>query len=781
MTDLIESKEDATPPDKLPLLTLTDQVVFPGSVVPIRLSSKSEVRLVTESVGQDRYLGLVTLREKRQSEGEARVEDAYEIGTIGRVLQFQQLPDASISVVIQAIERFRIDGELQREPYIIVRVEHLVIPKVRPRTLAPLLNSVRIEVSRLIKLSPNIPDAAISMIENIDDPGFLADLIAGNLNVPLHEKQKILATLSVHKRLERLLYLLAREIDLMEASNKIHDVVQNTIDKSQREYFLRAQLKAIQDELGESEEDRPELLEYREKLEALNLPEDARKEAFRELERLTRMHEASAEYHVITTYLEWIIDLPWHIATKDCLDIRKAEHILDADHYGLEKVKDRILDYLAVRKLKPDATGPILCFVGPPGVGKTSLGKSIAGALGREYIRMSLGGMRDEAEIRGHRRTYVGAMPGRVIQSIRKAQTCNPVIVLDEIDKVGSDFRGDPSSALLEVLDPAQNDTFTDHYLSVAFDLSRVLFIATANVLDTIPWALRDRMEVIQIPGYTQEEKVQIARRYLVPKQIEAHGISSRKLIITAAAIRKIIGTYTREAGVRNLDREIANLCRRAARLIASGRRKPLKVDPDDLHDLLGKERISQDVVERTQIPGISIGLAWTATGGDILFIEATRMPGEGKLILTGQLGDVMKESAQAVLSYVRSNSALHGIEPDAFKQYDIHIHVPQGAVPKDGPSAGITILTAIVSLFTGKKVKSRLAMTGETTLRGLVLPVGGIKEKVLAAARAGIKEIILPTKNAVDLEDIPESIRKKLRFHPVAELEEVLRIALGQ
>ncbi|MBN2311490.1 MAG: endopeptidase La, partial [Candidatus Hydrogenedentes bacterium] len=558
-------------PEALPLLVLTNQVVFPMSVSPLRITSPAEKQLVDDAaMQQHRLVALVTQKEPEE-EGKNGLDSAFEVGTVGRILQLQHVPDGTVNVVIQALKRFRVMGTVQREPYLVVRLKPLDEPQADPEELAPLVTAVKVQMARLIHLSPNIPDGAQAVIDGIDEAGFLADLVASNLNIPLQEKQKILATLDHKERLERLIFSLAREVDLLELSAKIQSDVKSSIDEGQRQFFLRQQLKAIQEELGEGQEGQAEVDEYRKKIEALLLPEEVRKEATRELNRLGQMNEASAEYHVITTYLDWIVELPWNVTTKDRLDIGEAEKILNEDHYGLDKVKNRILEYLAVRKLKPDAAGPILCFVGPPGVGKTSLGRSIARALGRKFTRMSLGGMRDEAEIRGHRKTYVGALPGRIIQSIRKAQSSNPVFMLDEIDKVGSDFRGDPSSALLEVLDPAQNDTFSDHYLNVPFDLSKAMFIATANVLDTIPWALRDRMEIIEIPGYTLVEKLNIAKRYLVPRQLDAHGIPAKKLTFTPAALRRIIGAYTREAGVRNLEREIANVCRGCARAFAEG------------------------------------------------------------------------------------------------------------------------------------------------------------------------------------------------------------------
>ena len=773
-----KSRQETTFPETLPLLTLRDMIVFPGSVVPVRITQPHERKLIDDAVMTNKLIALVGLREPAHEV--PALEDCHEVGCIGRVVQLQHLPDSSLNVVVQALKRFRIDGLVQREPYLVVRITIEETDRGDSKQVAPLVSAVKRQMAHLIELSPAIPEGAATVLDNLEDPAFLVDLVAANLSISADEKQKILETPKLKKRLDRLVYLLAREIDSLEITNKIQSHVKSSIDKSQREFVLRQQMKAIQAELGEGEEAESTVDEYRNRIEGLTLKEDVKKEVLRELNRLGQMNEASAEFHVVQAYLDWIVELPWNTYSEDRIDIRHAEGILDEDHYGLDKVKKRILEYLAVRKLKHDAAGPILCFVGPPGVGKTSLGQSIARALGRKFIRMSLGGMRDEAEIRGHRKTYVGALPGRIIQNIRKAGSSNPVFMLDEIDKLGSDFRGDPSSALLEVLDPAQNNTFTDLYLNVPYDLSRVMFIATANVLDTIPWALRDRMEIIPIAGYTTEEKLQIARKYLVPRQIEEHGVPPKKLKISAAALKQIINAYTQEAGVRNLSREIANVVRGTARLFAEGRRRPISVTPANLEDYLGNPRVQHDVVERSRIPGVAVGLAWTPTGGDILFIEATRMRGKGSLMLTGQLGEVMKESAQAVLSYIRANQASLGIEENAFTDYDIHIHVPAGAVPKDGPSAGVTILTAVASLLTGKRVKHRMAMTGEITLRGLVLPVGGIKEKVLAAGRAGVRVVILPERNLQDLVDVPESIKKKIAFHGVREMHDVLRLALG-
>ena len=765
-------------PENLPLLMLPGQVVFPMALVPLRVTNKTDVRLIDETVMGHRMLAMLTLKDPQKESRD--LNDAFSVGCVGRIMQLQHVPEGYVNVVIQTLKRFRPVSIIQHEPYPVVRIQPLEDIPGEPDVIAPLATTVKRQMARLIELSPDIPEGAAGIVQNIEDAGFLADLVAGNLNISTEEKQALLDALDRRERLEKLIRVLAREVELLEVSNKIQSDVKSSIDKGQREFFLRQQLKAIQEELGEGEAQRPELGEYRKKIEALGMPEEVKKEAERELTRLSQMNDASAEYHVITTYLDWMTELPWSALTQDQLDVDRAENILNEDHYGLEKVKKRILEYLAVRKLKPDAAGPILCFFGPPGVGKTSLGRSIARALDRKFVRMSLGGMHDEAEIRGHRKTYVGALPGRIIQNIRKAGSRNPVFMLDEIDKVGADFRGDPSSALLEVLDPAQNDTFTDLYLGVPFDLSRVLFIATANVLDTIPWALRDRMEVIELRGYTLEEKVEIARRYLVPRQIDANGLTGDVLSFSTTALRTIIGSYTRESGVRNLEREIANVCRGCAREYAQGKTQPRVIKPEDLRKYLGRDKFFYDAAERTSLPGVAIGLAWTPTGGDILFIEATRMPGKGNLILTGQLGDVMKESAQACLSYVRANASKLNIPNEDFEKNDIHIHVPAGAVPKDGPSAGVTLLAALVSLLTGKKVRSGLAMTGEITLRGLVLPVGGIKEKVLGASRAGIKEVILPERSQEELEDVPLSVKRKMKFYFVKRMSEVLDIAIG-
>jgi ATP-dependent Lon protease len=635
------------------------------------------------------------------------------------------------------------------------------------------------QFERIVELSPGLPPEIAQMAKTIQEAGTMADMIASTINSTPTEKQKVLETIDVKERLKEVTRLVNHQLDILELGSKIQNQVKGDMDKSQREYYLRQQLKAIKEELGEKDEAGVEIDEYRAKIEEKNLPEEARKEAERELDRLSRMHPSSAEYTVASTYLDWITALPWHDRTPDNLDIKKARKILDDDHFGLEKPKRRIIEYLAVRKLKPESKGPILCFAGPPGTGKTSLGQSIARALGRKFHRISLGGVRDEAEIRGHRRTYVGALPGRIVQGLRRAESNNPVFMLDEIDKVGSDFRGDPSSALLEVLDPEQNFSFSDHYLDVPFDLSNVMFITTANILDTIPPALRDRMEVLMLHGYTLDEKIKIANRYLIPRQRDAHGLNAKQIKFTNGAVKQIIAGYTREAGLRNLEREIANVCRGVAAKIAQDEVESVVVHVADLHDYLGPVRLTSETKARILTPGVATGLAWTPTGGELLYIEATAMKGRKGLTLTGQLGDVMKESATAALSFVRSNASKLGIDDDFFNSHDLHIHVPAGAIPKDGPSAGVTMLSALTSLLTDTRIRKDLAMTGEITLRGQVLPVGGIKEKVLAAHRAGIKTVILPALNRKDLEDIPKKVEKDIRFHFAEKMQDVLKRAL--
>jgi ATP-dependent Lon protease len=691
-----------------------------------------------------------------------------------------KMADNKAQLLVQGISRLKIISFEQEKPYIQARIETLEDQDdIKNLEIEALMANLVNLFDRIVKLTPFLPQEFGAMTKSIASPGILADMIASIINATLEEKQQILETLDIKERLKEVTRLVNHQVEILELGSKIQSQVKNDMDKSQREYYLRQQLKAIKEELGETDESGVEIDEYREKIAKKNLPEEAKKEAERELDRLSRMHPSSAEYTVASSYLDWITALPWHESTEDNLDIKKARRVLDEDHYGLEKAKKRIIEYLAVRKLKPDTKGPILCFAGPPGTGKTSLGHSIARALGRKFIRIALGGVRDEAEIRGHRRTYVGALPGRIIQSIRRAESNNPVFMLDEIDKLGSDFRGDPSSALLEVLDPEQNFSFTDHYLDVPFDLSHVMFITTANMLETIPPALRDRLEIIELLGYTPDEKLKIAERYLIPRQIDFNGLQPGQITFATAALRMIISGYTREAGVRNLEREIASICRGVASRVAAGELQSTSIKVKDIHRYLGPVRMSSESAARTSKPGVVMGLAWTPTGGELLFIEATAMKGKMGLTLTGQLGDVMKESASAALSFIRANAETLGISKDFFQDIDIHIHVPSGGIPKDGPSAGVTILTALTSLLTNKAVKKDLAMTGEITLRGMVLPVGGIKEKVLAAHRAGIKILILPKWNKKDLIDIPQKVQKDIQFHFVEEMLDVLKIAL--
>ncbi len=765
-------------PDTLPVLPLFNMLVFPKMMLPMEVFGDQSLQLVDEAMAKDRIIGLLLAR-KSPPETTYRPEDFYTVGTSAVILKMAKTAEKKAQLLVQGVERFRVLEFIPDKPYLQARIETLPEQEIKDIEIEALMVNLVGLFERIVKLTPFLPQEFGSMAKTITDPGVLADLVASIINVSAEEKQQILETMAVKQRLREVTRLVNHQVEILELGNKIQSQVKNDMDKSQRDYYLRQQLSAIKKELGEEDETRVEIEEYREKLAKKNLPEEARKEADRELRRLERMHPSSAEYTVASTYLDWVLSLPWREGTADNLDIRKARKVLDEDHYGLDKPKKRIIEYLAVRKLKPDTKGPILCFVGPPGTGKTSLGQSIARALGRKFVRIALGGVRDEAEIRGHRRTYIGALPGRIIQSIRRSESNNPVFMLDEIDKLGSDFRGDPSSALLEVLDPAQNFSFMDHYLDIPFDLSHVMFITTANILDTIPPALRDRLEIIELVSYTTEEKLHIAERYLLPRQIGENGLQPGQIAFTRGAIRHIIGSYTREAGVRNLEREIAAVCRGVASQVAAGEMEKAKIRRQDIHRYLGPERITGEITARTAKPGVVMGLAWTPTGGDLLFVEATAMKGKKGLTLTGQLGEVMKESASAALSFIRANAETLGIARDFFEEVDIHIHVPSGAIPKDGPSAGVTILTALTSLLTDKRVKKDLAMTGEITLRGLVLPVGGIKEKVLAAYRAGVRTIILPKWNRKDLEDIPAKIRKGITFHLVDDMMDVLKIAL--
>jgi ATP-dependent Lon protease len=729
-------------------------------------------------MAKDRIIGLMVSK-KPEDKDTPDQEDLASMGTTAMILKMAKTQDNRTQLLVQGLNRFKISAFEKGKSYLRARVELIKDIETKDNEIEALMSNLVNQFERIVELSPGLPPEIAQMAKTIQEAGTMADMIASTINSTPTEKQKVLETVDIKDRLKEVTRLANHQLDILELGSKIQNQVKGDMDKSQREYYLRQQLKAIKEELGEKDEAGVEIDEYRAKITEKNLPDEARKEAERELNRLSRMHPSSAEYTVASTYLDWITALPWHDRTPDNLDIKKARKILDDDHFGLEKPKRRIVEYLAVRKLKPESKGPILCFAGPPGTGKTSLGQSIARALGRKFHRISLGGVRDEAEIRGHRRTYVGALPGRIIQGLRRAESNNPVFMLDEIDKVGSDFRGDPSSALLEVLDPEQNFSFSDHYLDVPFDLSKVMFITTANILDTIPPALRDRMEVLMLHGYTLDEKIKIANRYLIPRQREAHGIKAKQIKFTTSAVKHIIMGYTREAGLRNLEREIANVCRGVATKIAQKKVKSVNVNVADLHGYLGPVRLTSETKTRITTPGVATGLAWTPTGGELLFIEATAMKGKKGLTLTGQLGDVMKESATAALSFARSNASSLGVDEDFFENHDLHIHVPAGAIPKDGPSAGVTMLSALTSLLTERCIRKDLAMTGEITLRGQVLPVGGVKEKVLAAHRAGIKTIILPAWNRKDLEDIPKKVEKDIQFHFVDKMLDVLELAL--
>ena len=784
LPDPTDSSSDSLAiPEELPILPLRDTVLFPHTVLPLAVAREASVRLVDESVAGNRMIGVVAQRNPGIEDPQP--QDLYPKGTACMIHKMLKFPDGSLRLVVQGLVRIRIGEFIQQKPFYRAKVEVIRELPLGEKSIEieALTRNAMATFQKIVSLSPLLSDELQALVMNISDPGRLGDFIASSLpSLTTENKQDILETLDVKERLEKLNAALAKEMEVLELGSKIQSQIQSEMGKNQREYYLREQMKAIQKELGEADERAAEIAELKEKIEAAGMPEEARKEALRELDRLSKMPPAAAEYTVSRTYLDWLIAVPWSKEDKQAIDIPRAKEVLDADHYDLEKVKDRILEYLAVHKIKPDVKGPIICFLGPPGVGKTSLGKSIARSLGRKFVRISLGGMRDEAEIRGHRRTYIGALPGQIIQNIRRVETRNPVFMLDEVDKLGFDFRGDPASALLEVLDPEQNFSFRDHYLDVPFDLSDVLFIATANVVDPIPPALKDRMEVLELPGYTEEEKVAIAQRHLIPKQVADHGLTlGEDIQFQPEALQKIIREYTREAGVRNLEREIASICRKVARRVAEGKRELVTVTPDLVEEFLGAARfLWEEIAERTRVPGVAIGLAWTPAGGEILFIEATKMKGERSLQLTGQLGEVMKESAQAALSWIRSHARELNIGENFYREYDLHLHVPEGAIPKDGPSAGVTIVSALTSLLTGQPVKAGLAMTGEITLSGRVLAVGGIKEKVLAARRMGIKEIILPRNNERNLkEDIPEPIMRELTFHLVSTIEEALQIAL--
>jgi ATP-dependent Lon protease len=765
-------------PGTLPVLPLRDTVVFPDTMIPLTIGQDRSVKLIDDVLAHNRLLMMVT---SKNAELEAPAPtDLFEVGTVGLAHKMVKLPDGTMRILVQGLRRARTLSYVSEEPYLVADIEQIEDVEVEGVQIDALRAGLLNVFSKIVGLVPYLPEELEMAAANIEEPGALAFLIASTMRIKTDEKQKLLEESNVERRLRLLTKILTQELEVLELGSKIQSDVKEEIDKSQREYFLRQQLKAIQAELGETDEQQAEVAELRTKIEALNLPEEIDKAAHRELDRLSKIQSASAEYPVVRNYLDWIVSLPWSVSSDDNLDIPHARAILNRDHYDLEKVKDRILEYLSVRKLKADLHGPILCFVGPPGVGKTSLGKSIAAAMGRKFERISVGGVRDEAEIRGHRRTYVGAMPGIIVRAMRDAGTNNPLFMIDEIDKTGADWRGDPASALLEVLDPEQNFSFRDHYMDLPFDLSKVMFITTANQLEPIPPPLRDRMEIIELSGYTIEEKLHIARKYLVPKQLEANGLKKGVVSFTDDALTDIIGSYTREAGVRNLERQIGTVCRKLAREIAEHGEQRTRVGVKKAQELLGKPRVYSEVKRRTSVAGVATGLAWTPTGGDILFIEASAMPGTGTLIVTGQLGDVMKESAQAAMSYVRSHSTELGVADDYFQKHDIHIHVPAGAIPKDGPSAGVTMATAICSLVTGRPVNSEVAMTGEVTLTGQVLPIGGLKEKTLAAQRAGIRTVILPSRNEIDLDEVPEHLRKDMKFIPVDRVEQVWRAAMG-
>ncbi|HEX2103734.1 MAG TPA: endopeptidase La [Solirubrobacteraceae bacterium] len=768
-------------PATLPVLPLRETVPLPDTLTPLAIGQERSIALVNDVLAGNRMLAMVA---SRKPELEAPgPDDLFRVGVVGSIARMMKVPDGTLRILVQGGQRVRIDRFTQTAPYLAAEISELPDTIAESPELTALSRNVQETFSRIVDQVPYLPEELQYAIANIDDPSALSHLIAGSLRIKPDEKQELLEETDVVKRLRRLVEILARELEVISIGSEIQSRVQADLDKTQREYVLRQQLEAIRRELGEFDESAAEAGELRQQLDDVELPEDVRRQVDRELKRLEALPPSAAEYGVIRTYLEWIASLPWAKETEDNLELDHARDVLDADHYDIERVKDRILEFLAVRRLNPDAPGGILCFVGPPGVGKTSLGRSIARALGREFERISVGGMRDEAEIRGHRRTYIGAMPGTIIRALRDAGTKNPLFMIDEIDKMGSDWRGDPSSAMLEVLDPEQNATFRDYYLDVPFDLSHVMFITTANTLDTIPGPLRDRMEVIELAGYTEEEKLEIGKRYLVPRQIERNGLKRSWISFTDRALRAIVAEYTREAGVRNLEREIGTVCRKVARHVAEGNGRPARtsVTPERVRELLGKPRFIADAKRRTQQPGVATGLAWTPVGGDVLFIEATAMPGEGRLTITGQLGDVMKESAQAALSYVRGHhpEIAPGLGADWFGEHDIHIHVPAGATPKDGPSAGITMVTALSSLISARCVRDDVAMTGEVTLTGQVLPIGGLKEKALAAQRNRITTVIAPALNEPDVDEIPEHLRRDLTFVFVDTVSEVLERAL--
>ncbi|HUT31039.1 MAG TPA: endopeptidase La [Sedimentisphaerales bacterium] len=777
-TDLPEPGRDFTLPDVIGILPIRNAVAFPGTVTPLAIGRERSRRLLEDTKTNESIIGLVTQRNPETDKPD--FNEIYSVGAAATVLKVVKMPQGPAHIIVHSIARLKIIKPLETDPYLKARVKLLEAGVRMTKKLQALIVSVRQTANRVIALSPNVPEEASVLLENIDDPSALADFLAANLSLPLAEKQQLLEDLNARRRLETISVALAHQVEVLELSHKIQGRVKESIDKNQREYFLQEQLKAIQSELGQEDRRTEELKQLQENIKKAKMPAGVEEEAIRELDRLSKMPPVSPEYSVIRTYLDWVCELPWSVQTEDRLDINRAQRILNRDHYDLSKVKKRILEFLAVRKLNPTGKSPILCFIGPPGVGKTSLGKSIARALGRKFIRISLGGIRDEADIRGHRRTYIGALPGRILQELRKCGTKNPVFMLDELDKIGADFRGDPASALLEVLDPEQNYSFTDHYLDQPFGLSSVMFIGTANYAEPIPPALHDRMEIIELPGYTETEKLSIARKYLVPRQLKEHGLAKTQLTIKDSALHAIITSYTREAGVRNLERNIAAVCRAVATEIAKGKKRRATLDKGGLAKILGPAQFESELALRTGIPGVATALAYTPVGGELLFIESASMPGKGQLQLTGHIGDVMKESAQAAFSIVKANAAKLKINPEQFRKFDYHIHVPAGAIPKDGPSAGVAMFTSLVSLLLGKSTRPDVAMTGEITLRGLVLPIGGLKEKILAAKQAGIKTVILPARNKKDLPDVPKEAKKGLKFAFVKNTSEALKVALN-
>jgi ATP-dependent Lon protease len=780
LDELVEERDQKLQvPPKLPVLLLRDIVVFPYMIAPLFVGREKSKNAIDHSLATNRMILLLTQKEMELED--PKREDVYDVGTVALIMRMLKLPDGRVRILAQGLVRARVDDFEEEQPFVQAKISVVHEPETRDKTIEAeaLIRNVRSGLEKATSLGKNIPPEVLIIAANVEEMGRLADLTAANLELKVEEAQNILEIDDPAQRLKKVYELLTKELELLDMQSKISTEAKGEMDKLQRQYFLRQQMKAIQKELGEGSEIQEEIKAYQDKLKKLKVAEEVREELEKQITRLAQMHPESAETAVVRNYLDWMFALPWNKGTVDNLDLLKAKKILDEDHYGLEKIKERILEYLAVRSLSKKLKGPILCFVGPPGVGKTSLGRSIARALGRKFIRISLGGVRDEAEIRGHRRTYVGAMPGRIVQGIRRCGSNNPVFMMDEVDKIGADFRGDPSSALLEVLDPEQNYSFRDHYLGVPFDLSRVMFITTANLLDPIQPAFRDRMEILSLPGYTEGEKLQIALQHLVPKQVTEHALNNKSIVFTEGAIKKMIELYTREAGVRNLEREIAAVCRKVARKVAEGKKKLYRITSQNIEGYLGPPRIFKDQLLTKDQVGVATGVAWTATGGEILFVEVTKMKGKGNLSLTGSLGDVMKESAQAALSYARAHAEEFGIDINFFSEHDFHIHIPEGAIPKDGPSAGVTIAAALISVCTDMKVRRDVAMTGEITLRGNVLPIGGVKEKVLAAQRAGVRKMILPMPNKKDLIDIPPKIKKEMDFIFVEEIKDVFENAL--